>query len=146
MVKIPDLSNKQLLSQLEKYEKIMDQLVKERDKRVAANPTDDLYTKKELIDREVAKKMAAQQAQMAAAAPAAAQAAAAAPAEAPKGKEDNFLSFDEDELSAIEAATEEDKAKDPEEDEEVRVTQLLQLSKEDLAALQANKKKIQKKG
>ncbi len=126
MVKIPDLTNKQLVSQLEKYGKIMRQLVAERDKRAAAKDSDDLYTKAELAERQAARE-------------------AATPA-ASDGSGDNLLSFDEDELSAMEDKAQEAKAKSEEDDEEVRVTQLLQLSKEDLAALQANKKKIQKKG
>ncbi|MBK26936.1 MAG: hypothetical protein CME70_23235 [Halobacteriovorax sp.] len=126
MVKIPDLTNKQLVSQLEKYGKIMRQLVGERDKRAAANDTDDLYTKAERAEREAAR--------------------AAAPEASSDGSGDNLLSFDEDELTAMEDKAKEAQAKAEDDDEEVRVTQLLQLSKEDLAALQANKKKIQKKG
>lgn len=131
MVKIPDLTNKQLVAQLEKYGKIMDQLLKERDKRAQANDPDELYTKKEMVLREQQRQQAA---------PAEPQ---AAPAE---GGSDNLLSFDDDEISAMEAEAEKAKVKEEQDDEEVRVTQLLQLSKEDLAALQANKKKIQKKG
>lgn len=127
MVKIPDLTNKQLVSQLEKYSKIMDQLLGERNKRAAAADSDDLYTKKELAQREFERQ-------------------SAAPAASSGDDGDNLLSFDEDEINAMEKVAEKAKEKEEENDEEVRVTQLLQLSKEDLAALQANKKKIQKKG
>ena len=128
MVKIPDLTNKQLVSQLEKYSKIMDQLVGERNKRAAAADSDELYTKKELAQREFERQ------------------SATPVASASSGDGDNLLSFDEDEINAMEEQAVKAKEKEEENDEEVRVTQLLQLSKEDLAALQANKKKIQKKG
>ena len=124
MVKIPDLTNKQLVAQLEKYGKIVDQLAKERNARVVKKDSDDLYTKKELVAREAAKPKTPQ-------------------ASADGG--DNLLSFDDEELDAMDEVASKQEIKE-EDDEEVRVTQLLQLSKEDLAALQANKKKMKKKG
>lgn len=114
MVKIPDLTNKQLVSQLEKYGKIMGQLVSERDRRSAKNDSDELYTKAELLKKTK-------------------------PTTAIES--DNLLSFDEDELNAIEQQANKAPVRE-EDDEEVGVTQLLKLSKEDLVALQANKKKI----
>lgn len=124
MVKIPDLTNKQLVSQIEKYAKIMKQLTGERDKRAKVNDVDELYTKVELAqrikDREAAAEMDVRE------------------------PEDNLLSFDEEEINAMDEVASKQDIKQEGEDEEVRVTQLLKLSKEDLAALQANKKKIQK--
>jgi hypothetical protein len=123
MVKIPDLTNKQLVSQIEKYVKIVAQLTGERNKRAQARDTDDLYTKTEL-----AKRISAREADPV----------------SELREEDNLLSFDEEEISAMDQAASKQDIKSEGEDEEVRVTQLLKLSKEDLAALQANKKKIQK--
>lgn len=123
MVKIPDLTNKQLVSQLEKYGKIMKQLTGERDKRAQISDTDDLYTKVELSLRIKAREKA--------------------PVEV-DSPDDNLLSFDDEEINAMEENAAKQEIKSEGEDEEVRVTQLLKLSKEDLAALQANKKKVQK--
>ena len=124
MVKIPDLTNKQLVSQIEKYVKIVTQLTGERNKRAQVRDTDDLYTKTELAKRILARETA--------------------PVSEIQGEEDNLLSFDEEEISAMDQAASKQDIKQEGDDEEVRVTQLLKLSKEDLAALQANKKKIQK--
>ncbi len=121
MVKIPDLTNKQLVSQISKYAKILAQLTGERDKRTQVNDTDDLYTKSEVEQRIKARA-----------------------ATAPAAEEDNLLSFDDEEINAMDDLASKQDIKSEGEDEEVRVTQLLKLSKEDLAALQANKKKIQK--
>ncbi|MFT6070493.1 MAG: hypothetical protein ACJAT2_003175 [Bacteriovoracaceae bacterium] len=123
MVKIPDLTNKQLVSQISKYAKILAQLTGERDKRAQVNDTDDLYTKGELAERIKAREAAAPVAHV---------------------EEDNLLSFDDEEINAMDEVATKQGVNNEGEDEEVRVTQLLKLSKEDLAALQANKKKIQK--
>jgi hypothetical protein len=123
MVKIPELTNKQLVSQVEKYAKILKQLTGERDKRAQINDTDDLYTKVELAERIKHRESASTHS---------------------SGPEDNLLSFDEEEINAMDQVAAKQDIKPEGEDEEVRVTQLLKLSKEDLAALQANKKKIQR--
>jgi len=130
MVKIKDLTEKQLLSQIEKYEKIYNQLIAEREKRIAggANP-EALKT----VSEKTADKIRIKEMQE---------------AEASDSKQESsevfHLSIDDTELSAYAS---EDHSPLGGDSEEVRVTQLLKLSKEQLNELRrggANKKK--KKG
>lgn len=128
MVKIRELSDKQLVSQLEKYEKIYGQLVDERNKRVQQKGADaGLLTLKE----QTAKK-ASQPKEM--------------PFEKPENTQAFQVKFDDDELNNFDAENEAMGKKDEEEDDEVRVTQLLKLSKEQLEELRSPQpKKVVKK-
>lgn len=135
MVKIKDLTEKQLLSQIEKYEKIYTQLLAERDKRVAAGANPDAL---KTVAEKTADKIRIKEMQEA-------QAQAEASDSTPESSESFHLSIDDNELSAY--ASEDHSVGGGGEAEEVRVTQLLKLSKEQLNELRsggANKKK--KKG
>lgn len=127
MVKIRELSDKQLLAQLEKYEKIYGQLVSERDKRVSSNGSDKgLLTAREAEEKRLA-------------------VVEDTPIQQSDKTEAFHLKFDDEELSQMEAAKNESKGIKDEEDDEVRVTQLLQLSKAQLAELRCGKKGEPKK-
>lgn len=127
MVKIRELSDKQLVSQLEKYEKIYTQLVNEREKRVTKRGGDPkgLLTAKEEEERVKSQ-------------PQAAQVEEEAPA-SDGGTKAFHLKFDDSELSAMQE--EEERSHQKEEEDEVRVTQLLKLSKEQLEELRSPKPK-----
>ncbi|MCP4913104.1 MAG: hypothetical protein GY909_08290 [Oligoflexia bacterium] len=103
MVKIKDLTDPQLDSQIKKYKKILGELEKEKNKRLEASG-------------EIA---------------------------APK-TEQFSVAFDDEEISQMQADVKKEKVKQ-EEDEQVRVTQLLSLSKEQLQELQDNSKKLKAK-
>lgn len=134
MVKIRELSDKQLLSQIEKYEKIYHQLITERDKRVANSGNEQAL----LTAKEKAKK------------------AKEAPAAAPPQEEGEdtqafHLKFDDADLNQMEESMNESKPSEQQEEQD-SVTQLLRLSKDQLAELQnpqpkkvVKKKKVLKK-
>jgi hypothetical protein len=130
MVKIRELSDSQLVAQVEKYEKIYFQLVNERDKRVelkGENPL--LYTRRE---REL-KKLEQVHSQP----------------ETPVGDESTKayqLKFDESEIAQINEAEKALEVPEESTEDEVRVTQLLKLSKEQLEELRnPGKAKVVKK-
>lgn len=127
MVKIRELSDKQLVSQLEKYEKIYGQLVGERDKRVRSKGSDKgLLTIKEIELKKVDEPEPEE--------------------EVAESTQAFQVKFDDDELSGFDADNEAMSAKNEEEEDEVRVTQLLQLSKEQLEELRSpGPKKVVKK-
>ncbi|PIP94109.1 MAG: hypothetical protein COW00_08135 [Bdellovibrio sp. CG12_big_fil_rev_8_21_14_0_65_39_13] len=111
MVKIRDLTEPQLEQQIRKYQKLLDELIKERNRRaVGTNPNMPVDTNAELATSEI---------------------------------NDPFqLNFDDKEIAKLqEDASENEKKKDMAE-EEVRVTQLLQLNKGQLAELQKNAEKL----
>jgi len=111
MVKIRDLTEPQLEQQIRKYQKLLDELIKERDRRtVGTNPNVAVDTNAELATSEI---------------------------------NDPFqLNFDDNEIAKLQAdAKEKEKTKGMAE-EEVRVTQLLQLNKGQLAELQKNAEKL----
>lgn len=154
MVKIKDLSNPQIVQQLKKYQKIIDELVKERSKRI-----DDGQPKKELFTTQELSRIQEEAAPVAKAAPAPAPVKKAAPAPVEEAAEEPTatpaqevgddgafqVSFDDGELDEFKENMAKEKEKEEENDEQIRVTQLLTLSKEDLAELQANKKKSESK-
>lgn len=131
MVKIRDLSDQQLVSQLEKYEKIYNQLVNEREKRVGSRgDTNGLLTSNERQIKALKEppKSTSQ--------------------EAGENQTQAFqLKFDDAELDQMKADEERREHKNDPETEEVRVTQLLKLSQEQLEELRnpAPKKVIKKK-
>jgi len=130
MVKIRELSDSQLLSQIEKYEKIYHQLMEERNKRLGReSQSSGLLTKREeQLERQKQEGRGE---------------------ESKESTQAYQLKLDDSEIEEINeaqrASTVEGLGYD--EDDEVRVTQLLRLSQEDLAELKANKntKKILKK-
>ena len=146
MVKIKDLSNPQIVSQLKKYQKIIDELIKERAKRLeGGQPAKELYTPKELSALQKtpapkpapAPKVKAEPVEEVVEEPSAVQA---------EGDEGAFqVSFDDGELDEFKENMAKEKQKEEEDEEQIRVTQLLTLSKDDLAELQANKKKSESK-
>ena len=136
MVKISELNNRQLLKQIEKYNKIVDQLYNEREKRLDKGAKkDELLTVKE--KKEIDKQRQEQ------------QKSPSSPKEfdptQPGSETDSpyQLDFDQEELDSFQQKTKDVKEKEGE--EEVRVTQLLKLSKEDMAELQKGKKEKKKK-
>ncbi|MCR9203230.1 MAG: hypothetical protein NXH75_01545 [Halobacteriovoraceae bacterium] len=134
MVKIRELSDKQLVSQLEKYEKIYGQLVGERDKRVQTKGSDKgLLTLKEIELKKLNEPEPEAE-------------------EVSENTQAFQVKFDDDELSGFDADNEALASKPEEEEDEVRVTQLLKLSKEQLEELRnpqpkkvVKKKKVLKK-
>ena len=117
MVKINELSDKQLVGQLEKYQKIIDQLFVERTRRVKKGVDESLLlTQKEKIEFKKKKQKEEESAEF-------------------------QLEIDDSEIEKMQEEAASLKQKNEEEDEEVRVTQLLQLSKEQLAELKKGKKK-----
>jgi hypothetical protein len=123
MVKIRELSNTQLVSQIEKYEKIYFQLVNERDKRLEASGEDSgLLTKREIVVKEQE--------------------------ESQKDIQEAYqLKFDDSEIAQINEAEKAIELQEESTEDEVRVTQLLRLSKDQLAELRGHKgaKKVVKK-
>ncbi len=149
MVKIKDLTEKQLLSQIEKYEKIYTQLLAERDKRVKSGADmESLKTaaekKADQIRKEKGKEKEQEQEQK--------KKLNSRPlsSEEPSASDESdstsayHLKIDESELSNITANNEATDAQE-EEEEEVRVTQLLQLSKAQLEELRGGAEKEKKK-
>ncbi len=119
MAKINELNNKQLLMSVVKYKKILDQLLAERDKRLSAGmPEAELLTPEEIKEKEEQRTHEAQLEQFS-------------------------LNLGDDDIEAIETLKKEEESKDDDEDELVRVTTLLRLSKEQLAEL--NKAKQEQK-
>jgi len=134
MVKIKDLTQKQLLSQIEKYEKIYTQLLAERQKRVEGGIEKALLmTSAEKKAEQIRKKQAAQKANV----------SNEQDSEENVKEEAYHLKIDESELSTMKASGE-GVPEDEEVEEEVRVTQLLQLSKEQLEELRGGPKKEEK--
>lgn len=135
MVKIKDLSHKQLIAQLEKYEKVYNQLLDERKKRFKEG-----VKKQALMTALEKKKGFLHSLDAPKAAPKAEPVAASAPAAEdnanPDATQAYHLKFDEMEINQLnEAAADAPGAAAEAEEEEVRVTQLLKLSKEQLAEL-----------
>lgn len=126
MVKIRELSDKQLVSQLEKYEKIYNQLINEREKRASrSGGYEGLLTQKEVSE------LVSEEEEVVS-------------ADADGDTQAFQLKFDQEELNQMQE--EEEKSNKPvEEDDEVRVTQLLRLSKEQMEELKQGAKKITKK-
>ena len=134
MVKIKDLTQKQLLSQIEKYEKIYTQLLAERQKRVEGGIEKALLmTSAEKKAEQIRKKQASSKANI----------SNAQASEENVTEEAYHLKIDESELSTMESSSE-DAPEEEEVEEEVRVTQLLQLSKEQLEELRGGPKKEEK--
>jgi hypothetical protein len=131
MVKIRELSDSQLLSQMEKYEKTYFQLVNERDKRIEVKgDSPQLHTKREReLKAHEDRKMVVE------------AKASVAPSEEDNDNTQAYqLKFDESEIAEINQA---EKAIDVQEEsaqDEVRVTQLLRLSQDQLAELRGEKK------
>lgn len=140
MVKVSEITNQQLLKQILKYRKILDQLLKERDSRKARGaPSAELFTKEELGGASDASS---------------ARERAKAKISGHKKDEtleisspnltasDVQLEIDVDEIERLKAEEDRARAERGEDEEEVRVTQLLQLSKDQIAELKkaANKK------
>ncbi len=136
MVKIRELSDKQLISQLEKYEKIYNQLTSERDKRADSRGDKfDLMTAKEKEQK-----------------------ALNTPSESSSENSNSDktqafqLKFDDAEIDQMEKIEEERSSANSTQTEEVRVTQLLKLSQDQLDELRkpsvkkvVKKKKVLKK-
>ncbi len=118
MVKIVELTHKQLVESIDKYHKTLEQLYKDRERRLATGvPEAELYTADEL------KKMS----------------------EMRKKEADQFsLSLADEDIEAIETIN--NPSDDDEDDELVRVTTLLRLSKDQLAELNKAKHEQQKYG
>lgn len=111
MVKIRDLTEPQLEQQIRKYQKLLEELSKERDRRnVGTNPNVSMDTNAELATSEI---------------------------------NDPFqLNLDDGEIAKIKAEEKASKKSKSMDEEEVRVTQLLQLNKGQLAELQKNAEKL----
>lgn len=120
MVKIVELTNKQLVESIDKYHKTLEQLYKDRDRRLAEGESEsELYTPDELKKRALERKK----------------------------EEDQFsLSLADEDIEAIEKVQDQNKPDDEEDDELVRVTTLLRLSKDQLAELNKAKQEQQNKG
>lgn len=118
MVKIVELTDKQLVESIDKYHKTLEQLYRDRERRLAEGGDEqNLYTADELKKREEERK---------------------------KDSDQFSLSLEDEDIEAIEKV--QDLAgQDQDEDEElVRVTTLLRLSKEQLAELNKAKQDQQK--
>ena len=118
MVKIVELTNKQLVESIDKYHTTLEQLYRDRDRRLADGvPEVELYTADEL------KKLH----------------------EARKKEADQFsLSLADEDIEAIETIN--NPSNDDDDDELVRVTTLLRLSKDQLAELNKAKHEQKKHG
>lgn len=130
MVKIRELSDKQLISQLEKYEKIYNQLTSERDKRAGSRGDKiDLMTAQE--KEENALNTTSDNSSQ----------------NSNADKTQAFqLKFDDAEIDQMEKIEEERSSANSTHTEEVRVTQLLKLSQDQLDELRKpNVKKVVKK-
>ena len=111
MVKIRDLTEPQLEQQIRKYQKLLDELNKERDRRqVGTNPAVEIDANAELATSEINSPFQ--------------------------------LSLDDSELAKIEGDPKANKPASAMKEEEMRVTQLLQHNKGQLAELQKNAEKI----
>jgi hypothetical protein len=130
MVKIKDLTEKQLITQIEKYERIYSQLLSERQKRVDAGSSfESLMTRKE-------KKQALKNKDH------------ETNTSLKREKTDTYhLTLDEEEISSLSPGKVKDSKNDDEEEhyEEVRVTQLLKLSKDQISEIQKKQDKKEKK-
>ncbi len=115
MVKIKDLQDSQLVEQIAKYKKIVDELYKERDRRTLLAGSDEgLLTPEEIkLKQEQGGSVAADASMFS-------------------------VSFDDEEISEMQRNIEEKKDSQGEGEGEVGVTQLLTLSKEQRAALKKN--------
>lgn len=135
MVKISEISNKQLLMQIIKYKKIMDQLLKERENRRARGaPGAELFTPQELSKMQAISSAPKSKP--------AKEREATADISSPDLTGESFqLEIDVDEINRLRAEEEKAKAAKGEDEEEVRVTQLLQLSKDQIAELKKAAKK-----
>lgn len=148
MVKISEIDNKQLLKQILKYRKILDQLLKERDNRKARGaPVKELFTPQELSQNTAAPASGNR-------IPHPSKAASQAHSHQSSGTgtmeisspnlsaSDVQLEIDVEEIERLKAEEDRARAERGDDEEEVRVTQLLQLSKDQLAELKksANKK------
>ncbi len=132
MVKIRELSDTQLVSQIQKYERIYFQLVNERDKRVESQgKSKALYTPRELELNIVDTAQEEEEED-------------SSPSNETKSYQ---LKFDESEIDQINEAEKSVELQKETPEDEVRVTQLLRLSKEQLDELRGNKKvkKVTKK-
>lgn len=142
MVKVSEIDNKQLLKQILKYRKILDQLMKEREARRAKGaPVAELYTPQELAAKKSASS-APKPAPSKSAAPA--KSAGTASIEITQSElsaSDFQLEIDVDEIERLRAEEEAEKAAKGGDEEEVRVTQLLQLTKDQIAELKKAAKK-----
>lgn len=139
MVKISEIGNKQLLKQILKYRKILDQLLKERENRRAKGaPAAELYT-----PQEIAKAKGGSSAPKPAPKPAPVpKQEPTLEATGPELSAESFqLEIDVDEIERLREEEEKAKAAKGEDEEEVRVTQLLQLSKDQIAELKKAAKK-----
>lgn len=122
MVKIVELTNEQLVASIEKYQTIIDELYKEREKRLGAGASiEEVYTKGEL------EKMKQNNTSI--------------------SDSDQFaLNLGDDDIEAIETVKNETSIRNKSEDDDelVRVTTLLRLSKEQLAELNKAKEERDK--
>ncbi|MBT3583921.1 MAG: hypothetical protein HN509_03360 [Halobacteriovoraceae bacterium] len=128
-----------MIQQFNKYKKVYDELERERQNRLELKPeTELLYTKNELATRkkEAVKSEPVKKVEEVA------EKKEDATGEVEADNSANYqLHIDTDELSQLEADREAKKKEaDQEEDDEVRVTQLLKLSKEQLEELRKDKK------
>ena len=141
MVKVSEITNIQLLKQIQKYNKILEQLHKERDKRRArGEPGAELYTPQELAQMR-AKSSAPKPKPQAHSSGHSKDSKSDDDFTAPElSMSDVQLEIDVEEIERLKS--EEAKAKEASGDdtEEVRVTQLLQLSKDQIAELKKAKK------
>jgi hypothetical protein len=126
MVKITELSNEQLLGQVTKYNGILQKLFLERDKRLKKGaPENELFTKEELAERVTE-----------------------ADEPAPEKESGDVFQFTLDDIEIQPMSKSSSGGNSAPADEEmVRVTQLLKLSKDELKELQdAKEASGQKKG
>jgi hypothetical protein len=127
MVKIRELTHPQLVEQIEKYQKIIDELFKERKRRLSSGvDASALQTKVEKVQP---------------AAPILTPAPKAQSAVVDQADDAFALSFDDDELEKFEQEAKKTGQK-VEATEKFRVTQLLTLSKDQLAELQKNAARV----
>lgn len=125
MVKVSELGNQQLLKQILKYRKILDALIKEREARLAkGHPGTELLTAEEIAQRRAIATPAAQE---------------KSANESSDAAENFQLEIDVEEIERIRSEEERRKAAKEDEEEEVRVTQLLKLSKDQIAELKKKK-------
>lgn len=141
MVKVSEITNIQLLKQIQKYNKILEQLHKERDKRRArGEPGAELFSPQELAQMRA--KSSAPKSKP--------QAQSSGHQQEAKSKDDFSspelsasdvqLEIDVEEIERLRSEEEKAKKSSDEDTEEVRVTQLLQLSKDQIAELKKSKK------
>lgn len=147
MVKVSEITNIQLQKQIQKYKKILDQLVKEREKRRArGEPGKELYTPQEIAELKAASSAPKQQPK-----PQPKPLEKAPAKDKSESTQDDYtapelsmadvqLEIDVDEIERLKTEEESAKAQTGDEEEEVRVTQLLQLSKDQIAELKKAKK------